>query len=208
MNQSDMTITCVQLDFANAWLYLPPQYRVGLEIIRNILCCNLSWFFLSIFLSCSFVTVSDLFCYEFYDTFVLLLPIKSLVTSVVVHYYINLRSSIISCLFFEIISFFRYFFITLICKFPWSFLSWTSSNFYNSTVVRLSYRVSNFITNQITSCLCCFLNYPFWSSFQCICWRLFIMIKTFLAVFATQLYNLLVFLPIFLPIFLAKDKNP
>ena len=31
--------------------------------------------------------------------------------------------------------------------------------------------ISNFITNQITSCFCCFLNRSFWKSFKCICYR-------------------------------------
>ena len=50
----------------------------------------------------------------------------------------------------------------------------------------------NFISNQIASCFSCFLNCSFWSSFKCICSRLFSMIKTFLTVFTAYVlpYNL------------------
>ena len=60
--------------------------------------------------------------------------------------------------------------------------------FCNFTVARRSYRISNFITNQITNYFCFFLNYYFWSSFKCICCRLLSMIKTFLAVLFTQVF--------------------
>ena len=64
--------------------------------------------------------------------------------------YINLRSSIFLCLSAGDISFFRYFFIMLICNCLWIILLWIFWNFCNS--------ISNFIPNQITSCSCCFLN--------------------------------------------------
>ena len=63
--------------------------------------------------------------------------------------------------------------------------------------------ISNFITKKIARCFCSFLSYSFQSSFNCICCRLFSMIKTFLVVFSTQLFT-----DHFLPIFLAKGKNP
>ena len=64
--------------------------------------------------------------------------------------------------------------------------------------------ISNFITNQITSCFCCFLNYIFWSSLKCNCCRLISMIKKFLDI---PLQFFLIFLLTFSLIFLAKDKN-
>ena len=57
---------------------------------------------LGISLSCSFVILSELFCCKFFVTLLaFLLPITSLVASPVslLYYYINLSSSIISCLF-------------------------------------------------------------------------------------------------------------
>ena len=64
----------------------------------------------------------------------------------------------------------------------------------------------NFITNRITSCFYGFLNYSFWSSFKCVCCRLFSMMNKFVAIFTTQDFAY-IFTNI-LPIFLAKDKNP
>ena len=60
------------------------------------------------------------------------------------------------------------------------------------------YFISNFITNQITSFFCCFLNSSFWCSFYSICCRFFSTLKKFWP------YLLLKFFPMFL----AKDKNP
>ena len=50
----------------------------------------------------------------------------------------------------------------------WIILLWIFRNLRNY--------ISNFITNQITSCFCCFLNDSFWRSFKCIYCRLFSMI--------------------------------
>ena len=104
------------------------------------------------------------------------------------YYYINLRSLIICRLFFwKYISFFRYFsiksnFFCFICNFFWIIVWWSSSYFCSF--------ISTFISNQITSYFCCFLNYSFWSSFKCICSRLFSMIKKFLAIFKSFLFIL------------------
>ena len=113
------------------------------------------------------------------------------------YYYINLRSLIILSFFWRYISFFRYFFIMLICNCFWIILLWIFWIFCNP--------ISNFITNQI-SCFCCF----FWiaifeavlnaSLAYCLAWSRWF-----------WLYLLLRFLPMFLPIFLplllAKGKN-
>ena len=48
---------------------------------------------------------------------------------------------------------------------------------------------SNFFTNQITSCIHCFLNYSFWSSFKYISIKFFSMINKFLAVFTIQVFT-------------------
>ena len=57
----------------------------------------------------------------------------------------------------------------------------------------------NFITNQIIGCFCCFLNCPFWSSFNYICSRL--LIKINISVWLNLPHKLLFK-------FSAKDKNP
>ena len=101
--------------------------------------------------------------------------------------------------FWRNIFFFRYFFIIIIRNCFWIIMWWTSWD--------LCYIVSEFITNQITNCLHCFLNCSFWSNFKCICCRVFKMIKMFLAAF-TVFKFLLISLPIFLTIFLAYHKNP
>ena len=46
--------------------------------------------------------------------------------------------------------------------------------------------ISNFTTNKITSCSCSLLNCSFWSSFNCVCSRLFSIIQTFLAVYTAS----------------------
>ena len=55
--------------------------------------------------------------------------------------------------FWRYISFLRYFFIMLICKYFWIILLWRFLNFRNS--------ISNFITNQITKCISIWLNWLF-----------------------------------------------
>ena len=42
---------------------------------------------------------------------------------------------------------------------------------------------------HITNCICCFLNYSFLNSFQCICSRFFSMIRKFLALFTTSVFT-------------------
>ena len=168
-------------------------------------------FFRYFFLSSSFVTVSELFCCEFFQAFVILpcttyLPRQRFCFQsnllffdiALLYYYFNLRWSIVFGLFSGDISFFRYFFIILIRNCLWIILLWVFWNFCDV--------ISNSITNQITSCFCCFLSRSFWSSFKRIFCKLFSMIKTFLTVFTIQV--LLIFSLISLPTFLAKDKNP
>ena len=75
--------------------------------------------------------------------------------------------------FWRCISFFRYLFTIYNCF--WIILLWIFWNLHNF--------ISNCITNQITSCFSCFLNYSFWRSFKWICCRFFSMIKKFLLMF-------------------------
>ena len=100
--------------------------------------------------------------------------------------------------FWRYISFFRYFFIILIYNFFWSLLQWTYWDLRNL--------ISNFITNQITSCFYCFLNFSLWHSFKCICSGLFCMIKNFFLLHLA-LNFLRILLPILLPIILTKQKK-
>ena len=94
------------------------------------------------------------------------------------YYYIHFKiiNNFLS-FFWRYISFFRYFFIVLICNCLWVILFWIFWKFCDF--------IRNFISNQITSCICYFLNYSFWISFKCICCRLFSMIRKCLAVFTT-----------------------
>ena len=117
------------------------------------------------------------------------------------HYYATILILDHQCLLvflLDIICFFRFFFIVLICKCLWIILLsifWNPPNF-----------IANFIANQIASWFSCFLNCSFLKSFKWICSRFFSMITNFLAIFTG--YVFLIFLSIFLPIFLAKGKNP
>ena len=87
-------------------------------------------------------------------------------------------------LFWRYISFFKYFCFTFNC--PRVILWWVSRDFQNIT--------SNFISSQINSCFCGFLNCFFWISFNCISSQLFSMIRKFLAVWYVLLKILLIFL--------------
>ena len=111
---------------------------VRLSIILCLSSGNI-YFSIGIVLSSSSVTVSELLYFEFFETFAILLLMKLPVASGVFHilllYNLNL---------------FRYFFIILNCNFFWMTLFWIFWKFPNS--------ISNFITNKITSCFCCFLN--------------------------------------------------
>ena len=69
------------------------------------------------------------------------------------YYYIYLSSSIISRLFSRNISLFRYFFIILICNYLLIVLLWIFWNFFDF--------ISNFVTDQIISYLCWYLNCSF-----------------------------------------------
>ena len=93
------------------------------------------------------------------------------------------------------ISLFRYFFIILNSNCIGTILL---SSFWD-----LCNLISGFITSQLTSCFCCFLNHTFWSRSVAEClaeWRCFWLYL--------PIKFLLILLPIFLPIFLAKEKNP
>ena len=93
------------------------------------------------------------------------------------HYYtINLSQIINNFLsFFLFLLLFHYQILYFSFNFFWTILWWSSWDFRNF--------ISDFITHQTTSCIYCFLNWSFWSSSKCLCWRLFSMIKKFLAVF-------------------------
>ena len=97
-------------------------------------------------------------------------------------YYINLRSLIICFLFsgdiyLSLLSpIFSPSFVTV------SELLWLSVwDFRNS--------IRNFITNQVTSCFCWFLNCSFWSSFERICSKCFSMVKKFLTIFTAWVFT-------------------
>ena len=100
-------------------------------------------------------------------------------------------------LFWRYISFFRYFFIILIFNCFWMILLWIfliPCNF-----------IRNFITNQITSCFCYFLNCFFeevlnTSVPHCLAWS-----KTFWLYLPLKF--LLIFLPTFLTIFFSKRQK-
>ena len=106
--------------------------------------------------------------------------------------------------------------ISYFFKFSYSFhvvSKWSSNTVSNSSCLKciliMNLAPANKVTNQITSCFCCFLYrffLFFWDSYKCICSRLFDMIK-FLAVFTPQVFSFAsLFLPVHLPIILAKDK--
>ena len=78
---------------------------------------------------------------------------------IILHYYINLRSSIILYRCSGEISFFKYFFF-FICF--WIILWWSfwDSKFYQQLYFQLNHQF-----------LCCFFNRSFWSSVKCICSR-------------------------------------
>ena len=97
-------------------------------------------------------------------------------------YYINLRSVIVRCFFLEIYIFllvllYLIFYILFHFNCFWVILWWTFWCFHDF--------MSNCIKNQITSCLCCFLNSSFWNRFKYIWSRLFNMINKFLTAFTT-----------------------
>ena len=77
------------------------------------------------------------------------------------YYYINLRLSIIFCLFSGNIYF--YLGVFLSCSFVT-----TSELFCGKFFWDLRNFISNFMTNQTTSCFCCFSNYFLWTSFKCL----------------------------------------
>ena len=101
-------------------------------------------------------------------------------------------------LFWRYIFFFRYFFIMLICNCFWIISLWIFWNPRNF--------ISNLITNQITSCFCCFLNDSLRKGFKYVCCKLFSVIKGFLDVFTTQVFTY-IFSNIFNHIFSKRQKS-
>ena len=74
-------------------------------------------------------------------------------------------------------SLFMYLFIkSFVFNCLWTIMQISSWGFHNF--------ISHFVNNEITSCLCSFLNCSFWNSFKCICCRLFSIIKNFLPLLA------------------------
>ena len=119
------------------------------------------------------------------------LPNKLYFYITLLYYYINIRSS-----------------ITL-----WVFPGGLFFSLGISVSVFLLLTASEVISgevNQTTSCFCCLLKfffiylciYLFWSSFKCICSRLFNMIKKVFIIFTAS-----VFAYFFIKIFFAKDKS-
>ena len=106
--------------------------------------------------------------------------------------------------FWRYISFFRCFFIMLIYNCSWIILLLTFWKFYNF--------ISNFITNQITSCSCCFWNDFFEevliaSVADCLAWsKSFWRIANIPGLYLPPKL-LLIFSPMFLPIPSANDRN-
>ena len=106
----------------------------------------------------------------------------------ILYYYINHRSSIVFCLSSGDISFIRYFFIMFVCNCFWIILSWTFWDFRSS--------ISNFVTSQIFSCFCLFLNECFWRSFEsvadCLPWSrsfwLYLQLPIFLSIFLLTIF--------------------
>ena len=151
------------------------------------------YFFIILTYNCFWIIFLSSF-WKFHNSLAIWLSIK-FILFLIIHSYINLRSSIIFCLYFKrYIHFFMYFLIILICN---SFLIILLEMFWN-----LRNSVNDFRTNWISSCFCCFLNCFLWSSFKCIYYRLFTMIKKFLIIFLPLL------LPLLLPIYLVKVKIP
>ena len=119
------------------------------------------------------------------------------------YYYINVRSSIIFPLYSGDIYLFPGNLLsnpvldfTLNC--PRTIHWWSSWDFRNF--------ISYFITNQITCCLCIFLNCFFWSSLKCICYRLLSMIKNFLVFFTSWVFTYF-FTNVFSHIFSIRQRS-
>ena len=123
----DISITIINNFLSFFWKYIS-----FFRYLFNILICNCLW----IILSWIFRNFWDFLIFHYY-----------------VYYYVNLSSSIISCLFSGDI--FLSLDISLSCSFITisMVLLW---NFWNA---------SNFNTNKITSRCCCFSIYWFWTSF-------------------------------------------
>ena len=116
------------------------------------------------------------------------------------YYYFNLRSSIISCIFSG--GLYLSLGIFLSFSFTLSSSEFFCCKFFENFEILLAMLLP--IKSAVASAF--FLNYYFWSSFKCICCRLFGIIKKFLTIFTIYVFTF--FLSIFLPIFLANHKNP
>ena len=73
--------------------------------------------------------------------------------------------------------------------FLWEFLLHLFLDFSFMNFSRPLYFINNFVSNKITSCYCCFLSCSFWSSFNCICSKLFSMINMFLTKFTAYVFT-------------------
>ena len=102
------------------------------------------------------------------------------------YFYINLSINNFLSFFGRYVSSLKYFFIMLLCKYFWINFLWSFWDFWNFP---RPCRASDFNTNQISSCLWCFLYRSFWNIFKCICNNFFGMINKFLAVFTTQVFT-------------------
>ena len=71
--------------------------------------------------------------------------------------------------------------------------------------LHLTYFFCNFICKFVSSCFCCFSNCSPWSSFKCICCRLFNMVKKPLALFTAKIFTY-VFANIFTHVFNKTQK--
>ena len=119
-------------------------------------------------------------------------------------YYINLRSSVILCLFFGDIHLSLG--ISLSGSIFFASILTASELFFSDVIRTFGDFNSNFIANQITSCFCCFLNCSFRGSSKCISSRMFGMIKTFLTVFTVYVFTDILII-VFAHIFSNRQKR-
>ena len=113
------------------------------------------------------------------------------------YYYINLRLSILFCLCFGGLHL-TYFFVRL-------YIFWFISNCFRIILWWSCQDFCNFICKFVSSCFCCFSNCSPWSSFKCICCRLFNMVKKPLALFTAKIFTY-VFANIFTHVFNKTQK--
>ena len=118
-------------------------------------------------------------------------------------YYINLRSSIILCLFFGEIHLSLG--ISLSGQIFFASIVTASELFFSDVIQTFGDFISNFIANQINSCFCYFLNCSFRGSSKCISSSMFGMIKTFFTVFTVYIFTDILII-VFAHIFSERQK--